>query len=44
MVTHISSMDVGGYRHKYKVFYENFTVVKSINRERTIIPMVPLQA
>ena len=34
MVTHIRSMDVGGYRHNYEGFYEKFTYHMSINRER----------
>ena len=45
MVTHIRSMGVGGYRHKFKGFFcEKFTFTKSINRERTTITRVPMQA
>ena len=43
-VTHIRSMDVGGYRHNNKGFCENFTFRKSINRGRTTIIEVPMQA
>ena len=34
-VTHIRSIDVRGYRHNNKGFYENFTFLKSINKGRT---------
>ena len=36
--------DVGGYRHNYKDFCENFIFPKSINGERMIIIDVPMQA
>ena len=41
---HIRSMDVGGYRHNNKGFFEKFTFPKSINRGRTTIIEVPMQA
>ena len=41
-ITHIRSMGVGGYRHKYKGFCENFAFPKSINKERTTIIRVPI--
>ena len=37
-------MDVGGYRHNNKDFDENVTFLKSINRGRTIIIVVPMEA
>ena len=37
-------MYVGGYRHNNKGFCENFTFTKSINRRRTTIIEVPMQA
>ena len=37
-------MYVGGYRHNNKGFCENFTFPKSINRRRTTIIEVPMQA
>ena len=33
-VTHIRSMDVGGYRHNYEGFYEKTSYQISINRGR----------
>ena len=35
-VTHIRSIDVGGYMHNYEGFYEKFTYQMSINREKKI--------
>ena len=35
MVTHIRSIDVGGYRHNYEDFYEKTSYQMSINRGRT---------
>ena len=38
------SMHVNGYRRNNKGFYENFTFLKSINRGRKTIIVVPMQA
>ena len=35
-VTHIRSIDVGGYKHRYEDLCKNFTYPMSINKERTI--------
>ena len=35
MVTHITSIDVGKYRHNVEGFCKNVTYPKSINMERT---------
>ena len=35
MVTHVMSIDVGGYKHNFEDFYENFTYPMTINNIRT---------
>ena len=35
MVTHVISIDVGGYKHNFEDFYENFTYPMTINNIRT---------
>ena len=44
MVTNIRAMSVGGYRHKYKDFCENFTFPKFINKGGMTITRVPMRA
>ena len=43
-VTHIRSLDIGGYRHNNKGFYEKFIFTNYINRKRTTIARVSMQA
>ena len=35
-------MDVNGYKHNNKGFCENFTFLKSINKEKMTIIVVPI--